>query len=233
MKTFLRIIIVAVMVAVGIRLIEQIERGGFSQSKEDPIKVAMAELQKRDPLTHAVLSDHPQEVEPILQEALKTKDMTTMQKKVADLYLEYGPPVHRRASDETTLALYVPMLNLIDALAKHAPSSCKDLLTGFVKVDILSDPAVAAAYKTYSSAYIEIYNSGKQRVETGTLLNDDQFYQILFVELDFSEEDMEKLADLQSISNADACTLGARLYDYKLIPAAHRAAYLRRIMFVQ
>lgn len=233
MNKFLRIIIISVVCAVGGRLITQIELGAFSQSKEDPVEVAMAELQKRDPLTHAVLSDHPQEVEAILQEAFKTKDMKTMQKKAADLYLEYGPPVHRRASDETTVALYVPMLNLIDALAKHAPSGCKDFLTGFGKEGILSEPNVAVAYKTYSSAHIDVYSSGKQRTESGTLLNDDQLHQILFDELNFSEEDMEELADIQSISDDDACALSARLFDYKLIPAVHRAAYLRRIMFVE
>jgi hypothetical protein len=233
MNKFLRFIIISAVCAVGGRLITQIELGAFSQSKEDPVKAVMADLQKRDPLTHVVLSDHPQEAEAIFQEAFKTKDLDAMRKKIGDLFREYGLPVQRRASDETTLALYVPMLNFIDVLAKHVPSGCKDFLMGFAKEDILNEPTVAPVYKNYSIARADIYSSGKQRTESGTFLNDDQLQQIIFDELNFSEEDMEKLSDVQSISDDDACTLAARLYDYKLIPTVHRAAYLRRIMFVE
>ena len=203
----------------------------LSKKEREYFDEGMAVVRYNDPATYAVLMDHIEETEAIFREYFKTGDKVAARQKVVDLAGKYAIPTLARASDETTVALYAPMRIFIEVLKIHKPEGCKQFLRGQFNVNVLENSLLTAANKYFSDTIIETYSSGKKNTHTGKLLTEEELVQVLSENLEFSDEEIEMLADTPAVSDAEACRLAGRFFNHDLIPEELRASYLRTVMF--
>ncbi|WP_313616484.1 hypothetical protein [Agrobacterium sp.] len=203
----------------------------FSKKERAYFEEAMALARREDPATYAVLMDHIEETEAIFREYFKTGDKVAARQKILDLAGKYAIPTLARASDETTVALYAPVRIVIEMLKIHRPEGCKQFLHGQLNTNFLDNPILTAAHKYFSDTILETYSSGNKNTHTGKLLTTDEVLQILSENLEFSDKDIETLANTSGVSDVGACQLAGRFFNNDLIPEELRAAYLRTVLF--
>lgn len=227
MKTFLSKAAWVLVAALGGYLITQLETGGLSQIwRKDAVVEGMALLADNDPFIHAVLSDHMNEAEPIMREALKNGDMAGLRQGVTSLVMKHGIPATARAGDASLLAIIERAREFLDVLADQNPDGCKAFATGDISITSLSSSQLKASFRAYSEARRVAYEDGKPRPESAGLAQND-LADIMLNTFKITEADAKLLQHPEQNSSPAVCALLSRIYQIKPVLNARKASYAR------
>ena len=191
---------------------------------------------KQAPLIRLVLADVPG-AEARIRQALEddrqqpvTRGATRAFTVMGELRATYIVPALKAADDKTALAAVAARTALLRQLQSTSLALCREFaVTGIRRVDTL-DARSQELFRATLSALEDAYRSGRAAKAAPPPVPTDPQTTALLVEVGFQPLDFENIQRLDSLPDAEACALAARINTAPTQVAADKAGGLARYL---
>lgn len=206
-----------------------INDGAIAQGVKAPAsKVEKKAEDDSDPLTKALLLDHPAEVRAIIRK-LDAGDREGAIDGLADLHSEYGLPALGRASDAYAIDVARKASAVVDVLASREPEGCRYFVAFQMRPGGNSIPELTERFRDFLEARHLAYEDGKSRAPV-TRLSAAEILALVTENLGVSTMEMGLFLIPDKVPDAQMCSILKRFWNVSGVPEARRGDWARAVV---